>query len=88
MCNTLRILVYVAFKNVVGRVINFTRTLIAGTNFVCSIEFEVSTRDKITIVLSNIFMSNFFSQPVASCAMPVMKGIRVRTDSPFTRKAR
>ena len=27
-------------------------------------------------------------KPVASCAMPVMKGIRVRTDSPFTRKAR
>lgn len=29
-----------------------------------------------------------FVQPVASCAMPVMKGMRIKTDSPFTRKAR
>uniref|UniRef100_A0A1I8J2W1 NADH-ubiquinone oxidoreductase 75 kDa subunit, mitochondrial n=1 Tax=Macrostomum lignano TaxID=282301 RepID=A0A1I8J2W1_9PLAT len=27
-------------------------------------------------------------KPVASCAMPVMKGMRVKTDSPMTRKAR
>lgn len=27
-------------------------------------------------------------KPVASCAMPVMKGMRVKTDSPFTKKAR
>ncbi|XP_052094815.1 NADH-ubiquinone oxidoreductase 75 kDa subunit, mitochondrial-like [Mytilus californianus] len=28
------------------------------------------------------------AKPVASCAMPVMKGMRVKTDSPATRKAR
>ncbi|GFR79605.1 NADH-ubiquinone oxidoreductase 75 kDa subunit, mitochondrial [Elysia marginata] len=28
------------------------------------------------------------AKPVASCAMPVMKGMRVKTDSPVTRKAR
>ncbi|XP_069111748.1 NADH-ubiquinone oxidoreductase 75 kDa subunit, mitochondrial-like [Argopecten irradians] len=27
-------------------------------------------------------------KPIASCAMPVMKGMRVKTDSPVTRKAR
>ena len=27
-------------------------------------------------------------QPVASCAMPVMDGMKVKTDSPATRKAR
>ncbi|KAL5007913.1 hypothetical protein ScPMuIL_016719 [Solemya velum] len=27
-------------------------------------------------------------KPIASCAMPVMKGMRVKTDSPLTRKAR
>uniref|UniRef100_A0A914XQ11 NADH-ubiquinone oxidoreductase 75 kDa subunit, mitochondrial n=1 Tax=Plectus sambesii TaxID=2011161 RepID=A0A914XQ11_9BILA len=27
-------------------------------------------------------------KPVASCAMPVMKGMRVKTDSPLTKKAR
>jgi NADH dehydrogenase (ubiquinone) Fe-S protein 1 len=29
-----------------------------------------------------------FVQPIASCAMPVMKGMRVKTDSPVTKKAR
>uniref|UniRef100_A0A0B7AB99 NADH-ubiquinone oxidoreductase 75 kDa subunit, mitochondrial n=2 Tax=Arion vulgaris TaxID=1028688 RepID=A0A0B7AB99_9EUPU len=28
------------------------------------------------------------AKPVASCAMPVMKGMKVKTDSPMTRKAR
>jgi NADH dehydrogenase (ubiquinone) Fe-S protein 1 len=28
------------------------------------------------------------AKPVASCAMPVMKGMKVKTDSPLTRKAR
>merc|ERR1712029_602055 len=28
------------------------------------------------------------AKPVASCAMPVMKGMKVKTDSPVTRKAR
>ncbi|CAG5114998.1 unnamed protein product, partial [Candidula unifasciata] len=28
------------------------------------------------------------AKPIASCAMPVMKGMRVKTDSPLTRKAR
>merc|ERR1712049_99040 len=27
-------------------------------------------------------------KPVASCAMPVMKGMRIKTDSPVSRKAR
>ena len=27
-------------------------------------------------------------QPIASCAMPVMKGMRVKTDSPMSHKAR
>lgn len=30
----------------------------------------------------------FLPQPVASCAMPVMKGMRVKTDSAISRKAR
>ena len=33
-----------------------------------------------------MFSLNF--KPVASCAMPVMKGMKVKTDSPATRKAR
>ena len=62
--------IYVAFKNVAGRVINVTRTLIAGANCVCPIEFEVSTRDEITIVLSNMFMKYFFFHsrlPLVQC---------------------
>lgn len=27
-------------------------------------------------------------KPIASCAMPVMPGMRIKTDSPVTRKAR
>ena len=27
-------------------------------------------------------------KPVASCAMPVMKGMKIKTDSPLTKKAR
>ena len=33
-------------------------------------------------------LSYFLSQPIASCAMPVMKGMKIKTDSPMTRKAR
>ena len=32
--------------------------------------------------------SIFILQPVASCAMPVMKGMRVKTDSEMTKRAR
>ena len=35
-----------------------------------------------------MILSLVLSQPVASCAMPVMKGMKVKTDSPVTRKAR
>ena len=38
----------------------------------------------------SIFLTRIYclAQPVASCAMPVMKGMKIKTDSPITRKAR
>ena len=40
----------------------------------------------VAMVIS-LFATRYF-QPVAACAMPVMKGWRIKTDSPKTRKAR
>jgi hypothetical protein len=74
--------IYVAFKNVAGRVINVTRTLIAGANCVCPIEFEVSTRDEITIVLSNMFMKYFFF--TAGCLLCNASNERNKGEDRFT----
>ena len=48
--------------------------------------FDSNQTPKPCILQTAHNMSYF--QPVAACAMPVMKGWRIKTDSPKTRKAR
>lgn len=52
-----------------------------------SCEMCFSNYQQILIGLLIIFLFSFI-QPVAACAMPVMKGWRIKTNSDMTKKAR
>ena len=61
-------------------------TLLAILFFTRMFHFDSNQTPKPCILQTAHNMSYF--QPVAACAMPVMKGWRIKTDSPKTRKAR
>lgn len=67
------------------------RLSVAGNCRMCLVEVEKSA--KVLVFVCSLFKFVLISlwcafQPVAACAMPVMKGWRIKTNSDLTRKAR
>lgn len=53
-----------------------------------SSKWKRALRFSVGIPYFRFISHSLFIQPVASCAMPVMKGMKVKTNSEFVRKAR
>ena len=62
------------------------RLAIAGNCRMCLVEVEKSIKVRIDALRMRAKL--LCLQPVASCAMPVMNGMKVKTNSDFTKKAR